>query len=163
MRYKDHSHLESLTCHVTENSMRGGEPLTPYYFADLVLRYEQDENVKFTDGEILQALRDGTETWVDSMQENAQDTVGEKERDQAWADEQIAYYEKYRPSVIRRQQVMALVEPPPRGSFIDLLQKWSQTQSRLHQGIVRYTNDHLEALEDTVQELLKLLTTQYHD
>ena len=109
MKYLNHSHLESLTCLIQEGCISSGEPLPSDYIADLVIRYENDEDISFTAEEILRAVREGTEDFVSSMQHNAIDTPINKDFTPEDQDKQIDYWEAMRPSSVRRKKLLTIL------------------------------------------------------
>ena len=89
-----------------DKSLDQGQTLEAYCIADIVMDVERSERVEFTPSEILEASRDASERFVDSMIQNEYDTQESDYDDIAPLEERVARWEAMRPSVVRRKAIM---------------------------------------------------------
>jgi hypothetical protein len=107
--------IDDLVQAVKEQCIYCGEVISGKNATDFILEIENQVNVTFTDSEIVRALREGAEQFVDSMQQNEHDTE-EWIKDGLYdgfpidtLETRLARWEALRPSVIRAKHLASIV------------------------------------------------------
>ena len=97
-------HTDTLTTAAHDQCLMQGEIINAAAMADLVQDIEAYTGHEFTAAEIRACYNAAGELFVDSMQENAADSLPEAE-----AVEEVARLEALRPSKIRRQFILSIL------------------------------------------------------
>jgi hypothetical protein len=107
-----HSKIPNLVVSLKEAMISNGEIGTIKDSVDIIADYEAETMIRLSANQVRYMFEEAAESFVDSMQQNAWDSVNESMPYNPYTNEDAErdcdFYEAMRPSVIRRKELESL-------------------------------------------------------